>query len=881
MIQRRMSLFCTLCLLISAPLVKAQGSFEWLTGGTYDASIPSPESVLGYQIGDYLTDHHQMIDYIRRLAESSDRVRIQKYASSVERRDMYLVFISSPENMKRLEEIRNSIARLADPRTISQQEVDRIVAGTPPIGWLNYANDGGETAAFEAGLQVAYQLAAGTDPLSLKILQNVVTILNPAANPDSHQTFVAWMKANTIGHPGTPDPAASEHTPQWFISSDGNHYLIDLNRDAFALTQVETQAIARMLHHWHPQVWIDNHGQPDEYTFAPFTSPVNLNYPSSHLKWATEIGKKSASYFDKRGWSYVKDETYDLYYPGYWDSYPAFNGAVASTYETNAGGDKGMIWEKPDGSTVVFRDGIQGHFLADLATLETLADNRQAILRDYYAFFKTGMDEVGGEEYKTYVLVPGRDPGRAADLAALLMRHEIEVYRTTRPQEANAETYFERQVRSHDVPAGSYVVPLRQPKKRLAKVLLEPDPKMEESFLEKVEAIRERNSKLGRGTHKEGLGFYDVTAWALPLTFGVEALFLPDELTLPASARLTDPPAVEGGVEGGQAGYAYLFTYDTDAGAHLLGRLLQEDYRVAIATRPFRNSGRDYPIGTLIVRVQRNSSQLHDRIRELAREYGTRVYATDTAWGEEGISLGSRKVINLTRPRILVMTNRPTQAVAFGAVYSLLDQRFDLEFTAARAEYFRDLDLYRYNVMVFPDGSASGYRSLLGDAGAERLREWIRNGGVFVGLKAGAEYALMPGVELADAEIRRDLPPASEGGAPRPVESLPGTIFRVRVNPEYYLGFGYPSTIAVQLRGSQIMLPSHRGTNVVVFPDHSYVQGHEWDSTEEILAGKSYLEDVPLGRGKVILFADDPTFRAYWRGLDRLFLSSILLAPSF
>lgn len=449
--------------------IHSLAQFQWLPNGTYDPKVPTPESVFGYEIGDYLTDNLQMVDYIHQLQLSTNRVKVFQYGVSVERRKLWLVAISSPENIQKLEEIRGNIEKLTDPRRTTPAQANEIATTTVPIGWMNYGTDGGETSAFEAGLQVAYQLAAGTDPLTMKILSNMVVIINPVLNPDSHQPFVAWMKSNTI-LAGTADPNASEHHGEWFIESDGNHYLVDLNRDAYALTQPETQAASQVLHYWNPQVWIDNHGEPNEYYMGPFATPVNLNYPESLKKWSTVIGKNTSKAFDEYGWTYAKAENYDLYFPGYWDSYPAFNGAIAATYESSGGGKKGYQWERPDGSISTLRNAVHKHFTADLATLEVLADNKKEILNDYYNFFKKGMDETSTEPYKTYIIHEQNDPARAKELVNLLRRHHIEVYRaTTSVAVKKSQTYFDRNFKARTFEAGSYIVPLRQPKKTIAK----------------------------------------------------------------------------------------------------------------------------------------------------------------------------------------------------------------------------------------------------------------------------------------------------------------------------------------------------------------------------------------------------------------------------
>ena len=877
-------LLLTLGLLLSN---SRAADFEWLPGATYDASVPTPESELGYPIGSYLTDHHQMEAYIRRLEETSNRVKVVRIGESVERRDMYLVIVASPEHLARLEEIRTSLARLADPRGITSEQADALIAETIPIAWLNYANDGGETAAFEAGIQMAYQLAAGTDPLTSKILSKMVVIINPAANPDSHQRFVGWMKSATIGARGTADPAASEHHVPWFTNSDGNHYLIDSNRDAFALTQPETRAIAAALQHWMPQVWIDNHGEPDEYHFAPFCTPMNLNYPAALRDRATEIGQSCSRYFDRFGWTYARDEVYDLYFPGYWDSYPALHGAVSATYETNGGGWKNLSWRRTDGSIATLRTAIHGHFIADLAALETLADDTAGFLHYFYDFFQTGMSEVAGEPLKAVVLPPQTDAGRRDALVRLLMRHGIEVHRLQSSlRAAAAQDYFDRTPRTIECPAGSYLVLLRQPQKRLIKTLLEPDPKLEQSFLDQVEAAIARNSRLGTRSRHESLGFYDVTAWALPLIYGVDSVLLSEEPSLDRAVRLSEPPRPAFSIPDAPARYAYLFTYETDAGARLAGRLLQSGYRVAVATRPFRHGERSFPAGTFVVRVERNPEDLHERIRRLASECSATVFGIDSAGNSPGPSFGSSTVVDLEEPHILVLSDEPTDPVTFGAVYSLLEQRFGLRFTAVRADYLEEVDLSDYNVMVLPDGSPQGYLDHLGKSGVERFREWTEDGGTLLAIKGGAEFVTLGEVGFTDVEVtRRYSTSASEGQETDPGETKkipwhPGSIFRVHLNVDDPLAYGYGSDIAVQVRGDFVFSPSRIGTNVAQFPASSFIQGHRWGDSETILSGHSYLSDVPLGEGHVILFADDPTFRAYWRGLDRLFLSGILFGKA-
>jgi hypothetical protein len=857
-------------------------SKTWWPDGTYRDNIPSPRQFLGYEIGTELTDHQPMLAYLQRLAELSPRVKLQHFARSVEGRDMCLLLVSEPENLSRLEEIRSALARLADPRITTVPQTEEIIRGTPPVAWMNFANDGGETAAFETGMLLAWQLAAGTDLVTEKILQNTVVIINPAANPDSHQRFVTWMKASTIGPEGTADPNAAEHHVPWLLSSDGNHYLVDSNRDAFALTQPENRAIAAMLQQCRPQVWIDNHGEPDEYYFAPHASPVNPNFPPQLREVAERIGRRTADYFDRQGWTYAKEEIFDLFYPGYWDSYPSLNGAVGITYETSGGGWKHLRWERPDGSIATLQEGIHQHFIADMAALEFLADHPQDVLRYFHHFFRSALEEADQDPVKGYALLPGEDPGRMAELVDILLRHGTEVYQNPGPLALPGSRRLDSgETRDLSLPRHSWIVPLGQPQKRLLKALFEVNPALEPAFLEEVKAVRSRNQKLGKDMERESYGFYDVTSWSLPLLFDVETWEYSAVPPLQELQRITQTPRLPGGVRGEQARHAYLFPYRSDAAAKLASRLLAQDFRVALATRPFHHSGRDFPKATFVVRTGRNPDTLHERMRSWAEELGVEVFPAHGAWSDQGPSLGSRWILDLKRPRIAVLTDEPTQAVAFGAVHSFLEQRFSYPFTAVRADYFDQLELERYNVLVFPDGSPEGYRKLLGKDGLDRLQQWVKGRGCVVAIKGGAEFLCSEDLGLVDVKAVKEKPGSKDGQEGAPLDRLPGSIHRIELNPDYFLGFAYSGRALVQVRGDRLFNTSRRGTNAGIFPEDHHVGGFLWEDSRELLAGKLYVADVPAGQGHVVLFADDPTFRAYWRGLDRLFWNAVFLTPSF
>jgi hypothetical protein len=912
MMRRTAVIVSGLLLLLSlAPLFAATSSFDFYARGPYRPSVPRPSHLLGYEPGEFHTDFRGMERVILAIAHAaSDRVRVIEYGQSYERRPLRLIIISSPENMNRLEEIRARIRKLADPRTLSSsEEAATIIRTTPVIVWLNYANDGNESAAFEAAMQVTYHLAASEEPKTRELLRDAIVLINPAHNPESHERFVAWYNAFAVG---AEDPFAHEHTAPWGLSTNNNHYQIDLNRDALASTQVETQALMRAYLHWNPQVFVDHHGQTTTFFFPPPAAPVNANLPKAYHEWMDIFGRGNAEAFDRQGWGYFVRDVFDLFYPGYWDSWPSLNGAIGMTYETDGGGSRGLRWRREDGAVVTLRDGIAKHFVASLATVETAVRHRGRLLQYFFDFKRTAIEEGARGPMRRFVLLPGNDPGRAAELVATLLRAGIEVRMA---QEAFASRaaydYLSKKATARSFPAGAFLVDLAQPQMRLAKTLLEPESHLDPEFVKRQLEIRDRNERRGKNVPKERYEFYDVTAWSLPLAFGVEAYWTEDApqirsvlLTLDDAGRVItsdeQKPIVTGGIVGDRATSAYLFTYEANAAARLAFALLTEGYKIAVATRPLRADGRDFPRGTLIVPIERNPESVHDRLAALAREYGVTVYAISSAYTDRGdTGIGSPAVLPLRKPKIVVLLGEGVSPTSYGAIWFLLERRFGIPFIPMTISSLQRAEIFAYDVILLPDGNPSVYRAAFGDRGVERLKRWVSEGGVLIGIGGAAELFTQKGVELTTsrvlgAEEETQAPSGASGTAPahsreaeRPTSPrplpVPGAILRATVDRHHFLTFGYEAEhVPVLVNSARFFTRSRDGANVVTFEGKDlHLSGFVWpNNTVDLISGTAYLIHEPTGRGHVILYAQDPNFRLFWQGLTRLFLNSLLFAPS-
>ncbi|MBV9211744.1 MAG: hypothetical protein JOZ52_13980, partial [Acidobacteria bacterium] len=512
-IRRLVALAALLFVFASAIHAQRDDSrFDFYARGPFRESVPRPQSILRFEVGEFHTSYAQMERVIEKIAAAaSDRVRVMDIGETNEHRMMHLVAISSPENISRLEQIKANIARLSDPRKLSDREAQTIINETPVVVWLNYTIHGNESASFEAMMQVVYQLAASEEPATQEILKNSVALINVCANPDGHERFVSWYNSVATGN---PEPLANEHREPWSVYGRLNHYRFDLNRDNISSSQTETRNVQRAYLEWNPQVFVDHHGQPSQFFFPPAAQPINPNLPQEQTaRWLTTFGRANAAQFDQRQWDFYVRDIFDLFYPGYWDSWPSLNGATGMTYETDGGGFKGINWKRDDDTIVTLRSGIAKHFIASLTTLETASRNRAARLNDYYEFKRTGVEEGRTEQMKRIVLLTGKDPRKAAELVEVLTRAGIEVASASESfRSQNAHSYTGNDSAARVFPAGSYVIDLAQSQKRLAKALLEPNTEQEGSFVREQIARFLRNQRRGDNTSKEDYGFYDITA---------------------------------------------------------------------------------------------------------------------------------------------------------------------------------------------------------------------------------------------------------------------------------------------------------------------------------------------------------------------------------
>lgn len=308
---------------------------ELAPGTRYDPDIPTLEEVAGHDFGEVITPPDDVIRYFEALAAAApERTRLIRYAESWEGRPLVVLVIGSPERMARLDDVKADLARLADPRGLSDDEAEALLSDLPVVTALMHSIHGNEISPAGAAMAEAYHLLAATGDADIHlILSESLVLIDPLENPDGRNRFVYQNQVAQARWPNE-EAMSAEHDEPW-PGGRGNHYLFDLNRDLFIQSQPETRGKVDVLLEFRPQIVADLHemGGDATYFFPPTAPPSNPWYGERQIALMDVFGSAIAARFDERGFAYFNREVYDLFYPGYVDMWPMGYGALGMTYE--------------------------------------------------------------------------------------------------------------------------------------------------------------------------------------------------------------------------------------------------------------------------------------------------------------------------------------------------------------------------------------------------------------------------------------------------------------------------------------------------------------------------------------------------------------------
>jgi hypothetical protein len=828
-------------------------------------AIPTPDEFLGYKLGDRFTPHARILDYFQMLATRSNLITMQQFGETYEHRPLMLAVITSPKNRAALDTIRANVAALTDPNATTQARANEIAHNTPAIAWLAFGVHGNESSSAEAAMNVASTLV--NDPQSAPLLENLVVIIDPLLNPDGRERYIQWF-IRTRGEEADPNPDAFEHNEPW-PGGRFNHYLIDMNRDWAWSSQREVRARVAEYRKWNPQVFVDFHemGYQSSYFFPPDARPVNANLPADVDTWLEKFGRADADAFTKKGWTFFTGEEFDLFYPGYGDSWPSLHGAIGMTYEVAGHSRAGSAILRDDGTVYTLADRIARHYTTAMATLRTASENREGLLQYTYEMMRKQV--ASGQN--TYLLLPGSP--NFQPLIDMLRRQQITMSQLSSSVTVKAARIDNDTTDSHLFPAGTVVISTRQPLGGLAQTLLERSPVFTKGYVEEQQK---------RAHADEPDEFYDLTSWSLPLAMNVETYVtsapVTGEMHPYAAAAL---PAFRA------ARYGYIIDGSDPNVYRAVGRMLRDAIRFNVSDDVVTVNDHNFARGSIVILKGNNKPDVDATLERVAHDAGVAVSPIDSGW-TGATSFGSSKIHFVKDPRIALVGGQHVSATSYGMLWHTLDVDTPVPHSLLSVETLRNIDLSKYGVIVLPDGD---YADRFGK-NAEKLKTWLNSGGTLITVKGASTFLRDKDIDISklkpwEAPKKKDDEKDKDKTPPVPElyndYRVPGATFRTTMNSHSYLTFGVPRSPNVLIEGSHAFLPvTHTVDNIVTIEkEKPLVAGVAWNESIDRLKGSIYLVSEPYGKGQVITFADEPHFRLFWRGTLPLFMNAVLYSPSF
>ncbi|MFH1687695.1 MAG: M14 metallopeptidase family protein [bacterium] len=890
-------------------------------GGTYDPAITTPTQHLGRPIGSWPIHYWELVPYLEKVAEQSPRVQLVEQGVSHEGRRLYHLIITSTDNMARLEDTRQRLDYLADPRRSADKSVsdDKL----PAVAWLGYSIHGDELSGVDAAVQLIYQLAAGTDEGTRHILDNTIVIIDPTQNPDGRERYLPMLEANRSAMPSY-DHSAMQHQGVWPWGRT-NHYLFDLNRDWVLVTQPETQGRLATILKWHPQLVVDGHEMGSDASFMsdPPREPINYNTPFTAPKWWPVFNSDHAAAFDERGWPYYTMEWHDQWYIGYGSAWATFSGSIGMLYE-QARVD-GEAIKQGDGYMLTYHEAVNHQFRSSWVNLTTLADNREAILADYFQARRDIVNQ-GHESGLKFLFAPDHDAQRMDRFITSLLLQGVEIQKATQSFEVrSAHDALGTEHAGRTFPAGTYIVNTAQPMGSLAKAALEFDSHLKPDFL-----TEERHWLEKYGDTR----MYEVSAWSLPLAYDLDAYWSTSGFKVATEAVSLPLIRPRGELHNPEAQFGFVIDMAGEATNRLLAALFDEELRVYACNKAFTLEGRDYQRGALVLRKQNNPADLPARLKVLAATYGVDIYGVNTALSTEGSALGAGRFRRLTPSRVAIVTGDGMDYGSVGTLWFTLDQEVGVRHSLISLSDLHDHDLKKYNVIILPAGWGNSLDNTLGSAGAKRLQLWVDEGGTLICIDRSAAWAADSANGLSQVRLKRQvlnklaeidtkiarelaaehvevdtmalwhpekvkLPPKSDEGeadsrkSDKPNEDADrwslrfhprGVIMRAEVDTTEWLSIGVGPDLPVMMYTSRALVshrPVHTVARLATDPNKLRLSGLLWPEARRRWAGTSWATVESSGRGQVILFATDPNIRAYWWGTRQMFVNAVLYGPGF
>lgn len=838
------------------------------------AGIPSPKDALGYHIGQpkKLTRTAEIYRYYRALEKASPRVKVMTIGRTDEGRECLIVVVANEETIRNIDQYRQDLAQLADPRRIGETQAQQIISRAKPIYHLMAGLHSGETGPPEMLMELAYRLITEDSPLIKQIRDQVIVTMTPVAEPDGRDRYVDWYYRHKQDETGEQDSMGGP--PYW-----GKYIFHDNNRD-INYSQVTMRNLLDWYLQWHPPIMHDLHESvPFLYTFSgqapqqPGLDPILYG----EMPWFANFEMAQMIKYGMPGvWTHA---FVDMWSPGYLAFMSSNHNGMVRMYETfgNGGantmkrrvappqggpGQTSREWYRPMPPYREVEWSIRNNtnFMqtAVLSALQLTSEFPRVILENFYQKSRNSIEAGKNEAPHGYVIPPQADMTRVQTAVNQLRTQGIEVGRATGEVKLKEGTW----------PAGSFVVKRNQPYGRLAKIMLEkqnfPDP---------------------------NLRTYDDTGWTLGLMTQTQIAESADPAILEVPTENVDRLTIAGAVKGAANAAVYVIPHH-GSNALITLRYRLKGLSVQATEQSFTADGQQFPAGSLVIAARAGS------------DVANRIKAAVESLGLQAVGLAATPGVPLHEvdlPRLAVYTTwGNTQEV--GWVRHALDQ-FEVAYDLIYKERVKEGNLRAaYDVIVIPNQGRSG-KGLVFDLeprskplaytrteqfkshGEYGSSEDITGGMGLTGVMEFEKFAQAGGllVTLGQASF---FP--AEFGLTRRVDAsrtsaqfyAPGPIVEAEVlAPTHPIFYGYTQkTLPVRYaNGPLLNVPERDRSQVLMqFPgtDRSVLSGLMRGVNE--IRNRPAIVEVPVNQGRIILFATNPCYRWQNHGEFNMLFNTIL-----
>lgn len=822
---------------------------------SYDESVPTPEEIIGHQIGQWHITHDKLVYYMRALADASDRVTYHEYAKTYEDRPLVMLTITSPDNHASIDRIKENHHLLKDP----SQSQDLDLSTMPVIVNMGYSVHGNEPSGSNASPLVAYYLAAAQGDEIDEILENAVILIDPSLNPDGLQRFSTWANMHKSIKASVTDPADREHNEVW-PGGRTNHYWFDLNRDWMPVQHPSSRGRITMYREWHPNVLTDHHemGTNNTYFFQPGvperTHPIT---PQRNQDLTMAIAEYHADALDERQVLYYSREGFDDYYYGKGSTYPDVFGTIGILFEQAS--SRGHEQESDHG-VLKFPYTILNQVTTSFSTLRASLELREDLLDHMRTFYREAEEEASNSSIKAYVVGDSHDKARTWHLADLFSFHDIEMYDLAEDAEFNGREFKRGE---------AIVIPAEQTQHKFIKAMFERRTEFTDSL------------------------FYDVSTWTLPYAFDLPFAELSQRQFSNSlmGEQIETPEFPQGQVVGGRSQYAYLFEWDEYYTPRTLYRLQDAGVRAKVTSKPFQavttGGVRDFDYGTILVSLgtqDLTDMEIYRLMQQAASEDGVTIYSIQSGLNPSGIDLGSPSFETLQKPRTAIVGGSGTRSYDVGEIRHLFDQRFHMPISIVEKDELGSTDLGRYNTLIM----VNGYYNDLSSGVTDELKRWVRQGGTLILNKSAINWAKGEGlanvefVERSEDEDEVTQRRYADLSNNRGAQVIGGSIFHATLDLTHPIAYGYNREDMTVFRNSTTFmeLASNPYATPLRYTSEPLASGYISEENHELMDGTASIIVGSHGSGRVISFADNPAFRAFWFGTNKLLMNAVFFGDT-